>query len=433
MCPTAAAARPPPICSAARCRWPMPGTAGMVDHIKAGKLRPLATTGVDALAAVARRAHAGRSGPHGLLGLRVDGPAGTQGHAAGHRRSPVPRVERTIARRPRCKGFMTPRRGVEIVGSTPAEFDSLFPRGARPLGAFGQGNRRKDDTTTPEAATPLPLEGHRWRPGKARSAAVAWQDTPRGPHDYGTGTLDNEEDRRRRRAPVPVGEVRRRRPAASPPCCSCTARRWPRTPTFDLTVPGRPDSSVMDWFAERGFAGWCVDMEGYGRSTRTATSTATFPTAPTICRRHRLHHQDTQRRPASGLRHLVRRAARGAVRAAPSRSRDAAGARRLRVDRRRRPTLAERRKKLPEFLADKRRPIDRAFVHSIFERDHPGFRRRQRRSKPSPTPSWRSTIRCPNGTYIDMCSKLPVVDPEKITVPTMVMRGQYDGIAGWTT
>ena len=36
----------------------------------------------------------------------------------------------------------------------------------------------------------------------------------------------------------------------------------------------------------------------------------------------------------------------------------------------------------------------------------------------------------PNGTYIDMCSKLPVVDPLKITVPTLVMRGQFDGIAG---
>ena len=36
------------------------------------------------------------------------------------------------------------------------------------------------------------------------------------------------------------------------------------------------------------------------------------------------------------------------------------------------PTLEQRRKKLPEFLATKRRPIDRAFVHSIFNRDHPG-------------------------------------------------------------
>ena len=30
-----------------------------------------------------------------------------------------------------------------------------------------------------------------------------------------------------------------------------------------------------------------------------------------------------------------------------------------------------------------------------------------------------------------MCSKLPIVDPKKITVPTMVMRGEYDGIAGF--
>src|SRR6516165_7228148 len=39
-------------------------------------------------------------------------------------------------------------------------------------------------------------------------------------------------------------------------------------PTFDLQVEGRPDSSVMDWFARRGFDCWCMDMEGYGRSTK---------------------------------------------------------------------------------------------------------------------------------------------------------------------
>ena len=39
-------------------------------------------------------------------------------------------------------------------------------------------------------------------------------------------------------------------------------------PTFDLSVPGRPDSSVMDWFAQRGFETWCMDMEGYGRSDK---------------------------------------------------------------------------------------------------------------------------------------------------------------------
>jgi alpha-beta hydrolase superfamily lysophospholipase len=30
-----------------------------------------------------------------------------------------------------------------------------------------------------------------------------------------------------------------------------------------------------------------------------------------------------------------------------------------------------------------------------------------------------------------MCSKLPLVDPAKINVPTIVMRGQWDGIASF--
>jgi len=37
----------------------------------------------------------------------------------------------------------------------------------------------------------------------------------------------------------------------------------------------------------------------------------------------------------------------------------------------------------------------------------------------------------PTGTYVDMCSKLPIVDPAKIGAPTIVMRGQWDGIASF--
>jgi pimeloyl-ACP methyl ester carboxylesterase len=94
------------------------------------------------------------------------------------------------------------------------------------------------------------------------------------------------------------------------------------------------------------------------------------------------------------------------------------------------PTLDQRRKKLPEFLASKRRPIDRAFVHSIFERDHPDT------AEPRVVDAFADAILAlddsmPNGTYIDMCSKLPVVDPVRITMPTLILRGQYDGIAAF--
>ena len=39
-------------------------------------------------------------------------------------------------------------------------------------------------------------------------------------------------------------------------------------PTFDLFVPGRPDSSAMEWFAARGYDTWTMDNEGYGRSDK---------------------------------------------------------------------------------------------------------------------------------------------------------------------
>jgi pimeloyl-ACP methyl ester carboxylesterase len=94
------------------------------------------------------------------------------------------------------------------------------------------------------------------------------------------------------------------------------------------------------------------------------------------------------------------------------------------------PTLVERRKKLPEFLARNRRPIDRAFVRSIFARDHPEC------AEPRVVDAFADAILAlddsmPNGTYVDMCTKLPIVDPTRITMPTLILRGQYDGIAGF--
>src|SRR5512146_2671610 len=57
-------------------------------------------------------------------------------------------------------------------------------------------------------------------------------------------------------------------PAGKPALLFVHGSSMASQPTFDLSVPGRPDSSVMDWFAQRGFVCWSVDMEGYGRSDK---------------------------------------------------------------------------------------------------------------------------------------------------------------------
>jgi pimeloyl-ACP methyl ester carboxylesterase len=200
-------------------------------------------------------------------------------------------------------------------------------------------------------------------------------------------------------------------------------------PTFDLQVPGRPGSSAMDHFARRGFDCWSVDMEGYGRSTKDRDNNAPIAQGADDCYAAALHIQKL--RGTKPL--LVYGISSGALRAALFAQRHPEMVARLALDAfvwtgEGSPTLAERRKKLPEFMAKNRRPIDKAFVHSIFNRDHPGA------ADDKVIEAFADAITAlddsvPTGTYVDMCAHLPVVDPEQITVPTLIMRGQWDGIA----
>ena len=201
-------------------------------------------------------------------------------------------------------------------------------------------------------------------------------------------------------------------------------------PTFDLQVPGMSDSSAMDYFASKGFDTWCVDMEGYGRSSKHRDINSDIATGADDLSAA----SDYIFRTRGTAPLLVYGISSGALRAAAFAERHPERVKRLALDAfvwtgEGSPTLEERRKRLPEFRAKNRRPIDRAFVRSIFERDHPGT------ADDKVVEAFADAILAlddsvPTGTYVDMCSKLPLIDPDRITVPTIIMRGEYDGIAG---
>jgi pimeloyl-ACP methyl ester carboxylesterase len=200
-------------------------------------------------------------------------------------------------------------------------------------------------------------------------------------------------------------------------------------PTFDLFVPGRADSSVMDYFAARGFDTWTMDNEGYGRSDKSRSQNNDISNGADDL--------------AAGTEYVMKASgaakmhmygiSSGALKAGLFAQRHPDRVDRLALDAfvwtgEGSPTLAERKKKLPQFQAMHRRPIDRPFVHSIFNRDHPGT------ADDATIEAFADAILAlddsmPTGTYVDMCSKLPLLDPTKITNPTIVMRGEYDGIA----
>jgi pimeloyl-ACP methyl ester carboxylesterase len=200
-------------------------------------------------------------------------------------------------------------------------------------------------------------------------------------------------------------------------------------PSFDLQVPGRPEYSVMDYFARLGYDVWTLDNEGYGRSDKHRDNNADIATGA----------DDLEAAAAyiAGLRGdaplWMYGTSSGALKAGLFALRQPGRVRGLVLDGfvwtgEGSPTLANRRQRLDEYRANNRRPIDEAFIWSIFTRDHPGsahddvvdvFAREACKLDTS----------VPNGTYVDMCANLPLVDPTRLDLPVLILRGEWDGIA----
>jgi pimeloyl-ACP methyl ester carboxylesterase len=201
------------------------------------------------------------------------------------------------------------------------------------------------------------------------------------------------------------------------------------TPGFDLQAPGYV--SAMDFFAAQGFDCWCCDHRGYGRSYKGPEFLATIAQGADDLAAASRYIMD---RNGTGPL-LVYGISSGALRAALFAQRHPERVKRLALDAlvwtgKDSPTLEQRRKKLKEWKASTRRPINRAFLDSIHRRDGV-YTANPALAEPYAQAVLALDDSIPNGTYIDMCENLPVNDPAKITAPTIIMRGQYDGIAAF--
>lgn len=102
----------------------MPGTAGMVGHIKAGKLRPLATSGSSRspqLPDVPTLAESGIAGYSAYVWMGLLAPKGTPPAIIDR----LARELKGVMQLPEVKTHFA-EAGIEIVASTPAEMDAFF-------------------------------------------------------------------------------------------------------------------------------------------------------------------------------------------------------------------------------------------------------------------------------------------------------------------
>jgi pimeloyl-ACP methyl ester carboxylesterase len=197
---------------------------------------------------------------------------------------------------------------------------------------------------------------------------------------------------------------------------------------FDLQVPGRMGYSMMDHFAALGYEVWTMDHEGYGRSDRTASWSDIASGVDDLKAAMAIVEKVTGQTRASFFGQSS-----GALRAARFANFHPQHVERLALDAfvwtgKDAPTLIKRAKMLPQLLASNVRTVDAAFYGSVFTRDHAGAAETMLGDTVAKAElAHGNTV--PNGTYLDMVSKLPLVDPERLTCPVLIIRAEHDGIA----
>ncbi|MBB5341504.1 alpha/beta fold hydrolase [Tunturiibacter gelidoferens] len=199
-------------------------------------------------------------------------------------------------------------------------------------------------------------------------------------------------------------------------------------PTFDLTVPGHGEYSLMDKFVEFGFDVWTMDFEGYGRSSPSAGNSNVADGVEDLKAASLVVQLET----GQPSFHLYGESG-GALRAGAFAVAQPASVRRLVLAAftwtgKGSSTLTKRAESLDSYRTHNLRPRDRDAIRSIFTRDKPGT------SDPAVAEAMADAElkfgdSAPTGTYLDMSANLPLVDPTKLRAPVLIVRGEYDGIA----
>jgi pimeloyl-ACP methyl ester carboxylesterase len=197
--------------------------------------------------------------------------------------------------------------------------------------------------------------------------------------------------------------------------------------SYDLSVPGKGEYSLMNVLARDGYDVWTMDHDGYGYSGWSGGNSdiasgvedlkAAMPVVEKETGQKRAHFYGTSSggiRAAAFAQAQPESVGRLMLSAFTYKGNGAA-------------EIERRRKRIDALRANPRRKRDAAMIRSIFTRDgHPD----------EYDPAVPEAIiaeemkfgdQIPSGTYLDMAANLPIVDPKKVLSPVLMLRGEFDG------
>jgi pimeloyl-ACP methyl ester carboxylesterase len=267
--------------------------------------------------------------------------------------------------------------------------------------------------------------------GAAAVAAAAGGLAPRSAAAQGTGIA--AEEHWAKKGPVDLYLYRKRaagsgNAARKPLLFLVHGSTFSSRGSYDLQVPGHANYSMMDHFAGLGFDVWTMDHEGYGRSSRTGSHAGIMVGVEDLKAALPVVERVTGQKSV-----MMFGASSGAIRAAAFAAAAPARVERLILNAythtgENAPEIDRRRAQAERYRANPRRPITRASIQRIFDRDRPGT------SAPAVADAlaayelaFGDTV--PSGTFLDMAVNLPMVDPVQLKCPVCMIRAEHDGNA----
>ena len=197
--------------------------------------------------------------------------------------------------------------------------------------------------------------------------------------------------------------------------------------SFDLQVPDETDTSLMDVLARDGFDVFAPDMRGFGLSTHPETGVTTVEAAEDLNAAvdviRALRHTDKVHVVAwswgtqyAGL----------FVIAHPEKVSRFVSYAQMHANS---PDILKRRERLEEFRKGPYMDVPEAAWKKRFSSMTPETANGQDVIDAFAREAARVETRSPTGPHIDMVTKLPMLDADKITVPTLMIHGQFDDVA----